>query len=107
MGLYTHHINKLGLPAPKYGEKQIHYLKRVLLNGYILNTRICRFIGIGNLHSLISSLKKQHFPHTVEHLKVVDPYTGELPPHSVDVIWMTPEQILAFRQRDAQPKPSV
>ena len=104
MKLYEENIKKLNLPEQHNSEKHINYVKRVLLTGRKLNTRQCRFIGIGNLHSIISALSTKHFPHTVKHRKVVDPYTGEVPPYEVDVIWMTPEQIQTFKQQNAQPK---
>ncbi len=99
--MYQNHIEQLGLPAHKKGERQIDYVKRVLLNGTRLNTRICRFIGIGNLHSIISRLASKRFPHCVKHGLVTDPYTGEVPPYEVDIVWMEPEQIQAYRKQKA------
>jgi hypothetical protein len=90
--MYLKKIEELELPEPKCDEKQYTYILRILLLGIAINTRICRYIGIGNLHSLVSELKKKRIPHTVEHRAVIDPATGKLNPYPVDVVWITAEQ---------------
>lgn len=107
MSLYQDHIKKLGLPEYIAGEKHINYVQRALLNGHRLDTRKCRYIGIGNLHSLVSKLARKQFPHSLKHDRVIDPHTGEIPVHLVDVIWMSMEQLETYKQENAQPKPSV
>ncbi len=49
----------LGLPEPRKQETQREYIKRILLAGHSINTRQCRVIGIGNLHSVVSALRKR------------------------------------------------
>lgn len=107
--MYKDKILMLGLPLPKPNEKQTSYIKRVLLEGIELNTRICRFIGIGNLHSIISDFKRSKFPFELEHKMVIDPVTDKLVIYPVNVIWMTLEQRTSYKTEkvNAQPKPSV
>lgn len=90
--LYRDRIQQLGLPEYK-GGKHRHYLTKLLLQGLRINTRMCRFIGIGNLHSEISTLKeKSRLPHSKVLGLVADPVTGEIPPNEVLIVWMTQEQ---------------
>lgn len=89
--LYRKNIKQIGLPDYK-GGKHCHYLVSLLLKGYRIDTRVCRFIGIGNLHSDVSSLKKKNFPHSKKKGLVIDPVTGEIPPQEVLIVWMTLEQ---------------
>lgn len=74
----------LGLPEPRKQETQREYIKRILLTGHSINTRQCRFIGIGNLHSVVSALRKRHFPLRVEHKPAIEPRSGEILPQPVD-----------------------
>lgn len=90
--LYRDRIQQLGFPEYK-GGKHRHYLMSLLIQGYRINTRLCRFIGIGNLHSEISTLKEKYrFPHSKKMGLVADPVTGEIPVKEVLIVWMTPEQ---------------
>lgn len=94
--LYQERIKELGLPDYKSGETHINYITRLLLNGYKLNTRGCRFIGIGNLHSEILKLEKRNLQITIEKQRTIDPVTGEIPKQLVLVLWMTPSQIAEY-----------
>lgn len=105
--MYSDNIKKLKLPEWKQGETQANYIKRLLLNGHKFDTRQARFIGIGNLHSLLSDKLMKKFPFRVEHKRVIDPATGKIPIHKVLVIYMTAEQIQAYKRENAQQKPSV
>ena len=84
---------RLGLPAPKVYDTQKSYIKRLMIMGHKVNTRLCRFIGIANLHSIISSLKKKGVVFVTEHGLAKCPETNEIPPYHVDIIYMTQEQI--------------
>ncbi|PMP04604.1 hypothetical protein BCS95_05465 [Vibrio breoganii] len=90
--IYKDECFELGLPEPKKGEQQVHYVKRVMLEGIKLDTRQARYIGIGNLHSIVSNLNKQYVPFSLSHQRARCPKTGEVPPYAVDVIWMTDEE---------------
>jgi hypothetical protein len=83
----------LGFPAPLKWEDQIRYIRRLLLDGHSINTRQARFIGIGNLHSVVSTLRHQGFPLRVWHTQALDPRTGERPPQPVDHLSLDIEQI--------------
>ncbi|ORT50713.1 hypothetical protein ST37_08320 [Vibrio sp. qd031] len=87
--IYKDECFELGLPEPKKGEHQTHYVTRVMMEGIRLDTRQARYIGIGNLHSLVSELNRKRVPFSLAHLKVPCPKTKQVPPNPVDVIWMT------------------
>jgi hypothetical protein len=89
--LYPERIKELGLPEYK-GEKHIHYLMKILLKGYTIDTRKCRYIGIGNLHSEIPKFIKKGFPFRKRKGRVVDPATNAIPPYEVIIIRMTKTQ---------------
>ncbi|MEZ8989073.1 hypothetical protein FCV82_06440 [Vibrio breoganii] len=90
--IYKDECFELGLPEPKKSEQQVHYVTRVMLEGIRLDTRQARYVGIGNLHSIVSHLNKKKLPFTVSHDLRKCPKTGDVPPYPVDVIWMTDEQ---------------
>lgn len=90
--IYQDECLELGLPLPLKHEKQIDYVKRVLISGLVMNTRMARYIGIANLHSVASALRKQRFPHSIEHKCAYCPKTLSTPTRPVDVVWMDQEQ---------------
>lgn len=85
-------MNQLTLPRFKSGETQIGYVRRVVLDGYTINTYQCRCMQIYNLHSIISELKKQGMEMTVKHQQAMDPSRGITPRFLVDVVFMTLDQ---------------
>jgi hypothetical protein len=91
---------ELGLPEPKGYDTQFNYLLRCIKQGLEIHTYICRYIGIGNLHSLISEMKRKGIPITVEHKKGYCYFTNEIRPHLVDHIYMTAEQRNALTASD-------
>lgn len=94
MTIYDEHIKELGFP-PRENMKDIEYIKMLLKSGHHIHTRHCRYIGIGNLHSLVSSKGMKKFPFSLKRQQVIDPATGQLNPYPVDYIWMTEEQMEA------------
>ncbi len=84
----------LRLPAPKIKQSQPNYVLACIAAGHSINTRIGRYIGIGNLHTVISNLKKRKSPpsFTVEHDTVWCPSTNTVPKEKVDVAYMTSGQ---------------
>jgi hypothetical protein len=92
---------ELGLPEPKSFETQLLYILRLIAEGFVLNTRICRFIGIHNLHSLASVLAKRGINFTLTYERVYCPFIGDIPPYPVDVIYMTNEQREHYRNEKA------
>lgn len=90
---------ELGLPEPKTFETQVSYVLRCMEAGHKLHTRIARYIGIGNLHSIIPALYRMG----IEFEKYLGlarcPFTGETPPFPVDWIFMTAEQSKQYRKR--------
>jgi hypothetical protein len=94
--IYQDECLELGFPVPHVGERQIDYIKRLLTSGRSINTRQALYIGIANLHSRVSALKKQRFPYAIKHAVVHCPKTKQTPKQPVDVIWMTEEQIKEY-----------
>jgi len=93
----------LGLPEPKSYETQAAYVRRIMLGGFRLDTRVARSIGIGNLHSVIAQLRKKGFPLVVEHSAAYCPVTGDIPPYKVDVIHMSRLQIAEYTADKEKP----
>lgn len=89
---------ELGLPLPSSFDNQLTYIIKVIAEGAKLNTRIARYIGIHNLHSLIPILIKRGLVFELEHGRVYCPFTQKTPPYPVDIIYMTMEQVEAYRK---------
>jgi len=98
--LYHDRIILLGWPEYK-AQHQINYLIELLIKGFSVDTRKCRFIGIGNLHSLLPQLERKQFPFTKAKRKVRDPVTGTTPINEVLVVWITDEQRQEWLDRNA------
>ena len=94
---------ELGLPEPSSFDNQLTYVIRVLEAGIKLNTRMARYIGIHNLHSIAPILKKKGYDFILEHGRVRCPFTDKVPPFPVDVLSMTAEQ-LAFHKEQKTAK---
>lgn len=97
MMIHTDKCIELGLPAPKSYHNQLSYVISLITQGIKLNTREARYIGIHNLHSLISTLKRKGHKHTLEHGRVYCPFTGETPSQPVDILSMNYVQIEAYK----------
>ncbi|WP_063704715.1 hypothetical protein [Pseudoalteromonas gelatinilytica] len=90
---------ELGLSTPKKYEKQINYVLRLLLTGYSINTRMARYIGIYNLHSILSKLKKRGVPFTIDHVKAYCPLVQEVISNPVDKAYMSFEQVSLYKEK--------
>ncbi|AVQ86861.1 hypothetical protein C7R88_05745 [Plesiomonas shigelloides] len=88
---------KLGFPKPRPYESQLRYIRRVLISGYSLNTREAREIGIGNLHSQESNLRRKGFPLSKCCKPAPDPETKEMLSGDVVHIWVNPEDLEAWK----------
>ena len=95
---------ELGLPEPKEHEEQLNYIKRVIAEGNSLNTRVCRYIGIHNLHSIVPKLFKLGIVFEWLNSPVYCPLLKVTPPEPVIVIYMTMKQQKEYW--DAKKKPS-
>jgi hypothetical protein len=87
---------ELGLPEPKSYENQLTYIKRLLLMGFSFNTRMARYCGIGNLHSLVVPLKTSGLDFIKVKKLTMCPFTNETPPYPVNILSMSPEQITQY-----------
>lgn len=95
------HVDKcleLGLPIPASFDNQQTYVVKVIENGFKLDTRKARYIGIHNLHSIAPMLYKKGYQFTLEHGRTKCPFTGKTPPFPVDILSMTPEQITHYKK---------
>lgn len=101
MKINTKRCLKLGLPEPGRLQKQHNYVLMCITGGITLNTRICRYINIYNLHSIASTIfndmkiditRKSRIP-------VICPESGVLDSVGVLVVYMTPEQIQAYKDK--------
>lgn len=95
---------ELGLPIPASFDNQQTYVLKVIVDGFKLNTRTARFIGIHNLHSIAPILHKKGYQFTLEHGRVMCPFTDKVPSYPVDIISMTPEQIAHYKKTKATKK---
>ena len=95
---------ELGLPEPKSYDNKLTYIKHLLLLGIRFNTRMARYCGIGNLHSLVTPLKRKGIEFKLEHGRVNCPFTNKTPPHPVDILSMSPEQIVKFQKNKTAKK---
>ena len=89
----------LGLPEPQDHETQLAYVIKCIANGHNLDTRQCRYIGIHNLHSLVSLMAKRKVEFSLGHGRVLCPFTKEVPPYPVDIVYMTLEQQQKFSSK--------
>jgi hypothetical protein len=92
---------ELGLPIPASYDNQLSYVLKVISLGHKLNTRLARFIGIHNLHSIAPILHKKGYQFTLDHGRVKCPFTGDVPSYPVDILSMTPEQIAHYKKTKA------
>jgi hypothetical protein len=81
-----------GLPVPKKYQTQLSYVTYCLLEGYSINTRDARYIGIANLNSVAPKLAKKGIPFTNTKEKVWDPKENRIDPKKVIVLRMSTEQ---------------
>ncbi|MDE1227763.1 hypothetical protein [Vibrio aestuarianus] len=94
--MYFDCCHELGFPKPYEQEKQNSYVLRLLVQGFKLDTRKARYVGIGNLHSIVSHFQSKAIPFTLDHQSVECPKAKVVIPHKVDVIWMTKAQKNAY-----------
>jgi hypothetical protein len=89
---------ELGLPEPKLYDNQLTYVLKTISQGYKFDTRMARYCGIGNLHSIAPILNKRGYQFTSEQGRVKCPFTGDIPPYTVIILSMTPEQIAHYNK---------
>lgn len=83
---------ELKLPTPRGFDTEPSYLITCIQSGHTINTRICRYIGIGNLHSVKPVLRKMKVPFTEVMGRAFCPTRGVIPPEPVLHIYMDAEQ---------------
>jgi hypothetical protein len=93
---------ELGLPEPQSYQNQQTYVLDIISRGIRLDTRMARYIGIHNLHSIAPLLKKKGYNFTIQHGTVKCPFTETVPSYAVDILSMSPEQIMLFNKERAR-----
>lgn len=87
---------ELGLPEPKSYQTNLSYVMAAVISGHVLNSRICDYIGVRNLHSVISSKKAKRYNFTKTLGLAFCPASNVIPPYPVDIVYMTDEQRSAY-----------
>lgn len=100
--IYKDKCLELGLPESQSYHNQANYVKYLLLQSLTFNTRKARFVGIHNLHTLISKLKRKGLPIETRHRAVWCPFTNTVPPQAVDVIAITPENLAEYQSKKSR-----
>jgi hypothetical protein len=90
---------EIGLPQPHRTEEPLHFVKRVLAEDYNLNSRLCRYIGIPNLPSIVFKLYRLGIAFEEVNSSVYCPF---LPDPEIG-IYMTPEQQQEYWQAKRKP----
>jgi len=93
---------ELGLPVPESYHNQETYVLMAISLGYKIHTYAARCIGIANLHSVVSTLKRKGYNFTQENKPVYCPQNKIVPPHSVVNVSMSSEQILFYRAKKSR-----
>jgi len=99
MNIHKDKCLELGLPEPENYDTQSAYVLKLISNGYKFNTRMARYIGIHNLHSIVSKLTKSGLDFTLVHDLAKCYYTKTTPPQNVDIVFMSPEQIIIYNNK--------
>ncbi len=95
---------ELGLPEPKPYDNQVTYTINLIAKGYRFNTRMARYCGIGNLHSITPKIRKKGYSFTQKDNVARCPFTNTIPANKVIVIWMTIEQIAHYKETKSAKK---
>lgn len=104
MIIHNDKCEELGLPVTKGYETQPQYILRLISSGHTINTRMARYIGIGNLHSVISTLKSRKYEFTLEHGVVYCPFLQSIVNAPVDILSMTAEQRKTYSASKEKPQ---
>jgi len=88
---------ELGLPEPMSFDNQETYIVKIMVLGFTINTRMARFVGIHNLHSIAPKLYKKGYEFEHENMRVSCPFTGKTPNQTVIVLSMTTPQITNYK----------
>lgn len=100
--IYKDKCIELGLPTPKTYHNQETYVLMAISLGYKIHTYVARCIGIANLHSVVSTLKRKGYNFTKEKKRAYCPQNKIVPPHSVVNVSMSSEQILFYRAKKSR-----
>ncbi|WP_077340028.1 hypothetical protein [Pseudocolwellia agarivorans] len=101
MNIHTDKCLELNLPEPKSYDTQRAYVIKLISSGFVFNTRMARYIGIHNLHSIVSTLAKKGYKFIVKHGLTECPFSNTTPPQLVDIVYMTAEQITFYKKEKA------
>ena len=89
----TDKCREIGLPSSQHSKTtQEDYLIFCLMSGYVINGILCHHLGICDLLSVISRIRRKGYLFTLNHGKAYCPFTNKISPHPVDIIYMTDDQ---------------
>lgn len=94
---------ELKLLEPNSFDTDISYIVRCISSGYIITTRICRYIGIGNLHSITPKLSDKGIDFTSNNGPAYCYFSKTIPLDHVIVIYMTKDQQATHRAKKEKP----
>ncbi|WP_289107731.1 hypothetical protein [uncultured Pseudoalteromonas sp.] len=100
--IYKDKCLELGLPEPQSYQNQEAYVLMSISLGYKIHTYAARYIGIANLHSVVSKLKRKGHNFTHEKKRAYCPQNKIVPPHSVVNVSMSSEQILFYKAKKSR-----
>jgi hypothetical protein len=94
---------EIGLPEPHRKEEPLHFVKRVLAENYNLNSRLCRYIGIPNLPSIVLKLYRLGIAFEGVNSPVYCPLLKLTLPDPVIGIYMTQDQQQEYWRAKTKP----
>lgn len=99
--IYKDKCLELGLPEPQSYHNQETYVLMAISLGYNIHTYVARYIGIANLHSVVSTLKFKG--HRFTHAKrAYCPQNKTVLPYSVVNVSMNNEQVLFYKAKKSR-----
>lgn len=104
MMIHKDKCQELGLPEPQSYHNQLTYVLMAMTQGFTLNTRTARYIGIHNLHSVVSTLKRKGHKFTHKKKRVYCPRDKLVPPYPVVTVSMSYEQIQLYKSKKSRPE---
>jgi|GEM_PF-1588978 len=101
--IIVNHCIEVGLPKPHRTEKPLHFVKRVIAEGYNLNSRLCRYIGINDLPAIMAELYRLGIDFERVNCPAYCPLSIVTLPDPIIGIYMTMEQQRTYWRAKIKP----
>ena len=95
---FDQEFRELKFPKKKSYETEISYVLQLISNGYVLNSYICRYIGIAHLHSITPKLYDKGYDFSKSKGLAYCPKRKLIPPRKVITLYMTQDQQSQYRE---------